>query len=396
MTTPAGDAGTLADNIAYFGRALRKAGLKVGPSAVQDAVRAVEATGFGRKEDFYWTLHALFVKRREDREVFDQAFRLFWRRRALMEKMMQMLMPVAPGRPEDAARNQVSRRVADAIMPRQREEEAPKRTETEIDMRLTLSDREVLQRKDFAQMSAAELDEAKRAIRELVMPADTIRTRRLKPSGRGHLIDLRATMRASMKAGGGIIGLKRRARAVKRPPVVAILDISGSMSEYSRIMLHFLHALSAVREVHSFLFGTRFTNVTRALRARDPDAALAACSAMVEDWSGGTRIASSLHVFNRYWSRRVLGQGATVLLVTDGLEREEGGQLAFEVDRLHRSCRRLVWLNPLLRFDGFEPRAAGIRAMLPHVDEFRTVHNLNAIADICRALAGETGRRRAA
>ncbi len=175
-----------------------------------------------------------------------------------------------------------------------------------------------------------------------------------------------------MKGGGDFIDLRFIGPKTKPPPIVALLDISGSMSQYSRVFLHFLHALTDARKrVSTFLFGTRLTNVTRALRERDPDDALASCSAAVPDWSGGTRIASSLRAFNKLWARRVLTQGAIVLLITDGLERDADDTLAFEIDRLHRSCRRLIWLNPLLRFEGFEARARGIKTMLPYVDEFR-------------------------
>jgi uncharacterized protein with von Willebrand factor type A (vWA) domain len=196
-----------------------------------------------------------------------------------------------------------------------------------------------------------------------------------------------------MKAGGAFIDLKYLGPKTKAPPVVALLDISGSMSQYTRVFLHFLHSLTDVRKhVSTFLFGTRLTNITRALKARDPDEALAACSASVTDWSGGTRIAASLHAFNKLWGRRVLGEGAIVLLITDGLEREGDETLAFEIDRLHRSCRRLIWLNPLLRFDRFEAKAKGIRTMLPHVDEFRAIHSLDSMAELARALSAASSR----
>jgi uncharacterized protein with von Willebrand factor type A (vWA) domain len=203
---------------------------------------------------------------------------------------------------------------------------------------------------------------------------------------------MRRTSRASMKAGGALIDLKYLGPKTKMPPVVALLDISGSMSEYTRLFLHFLHAVTDARKrVHTFLFGTRLTNVTRALKAKDPDEALAACSSSVLDWSGGTRIATSLHVFNKLWARRVLTQGAIVLLITDGLERDPDDRLAFEIVRLHRSCRRLLWLNPLLRFEGFEAKAKGVQTMLPHVDEFRPIHNLESMAELCRALSAKGG-----
>jgi hypothetical protein len=199
---------------------------------------------------------------------------------------------------------------------------------------------------------------------------------------------MRRTLRASLRTGGEIIDIRKLGRIEKPAPIVALLDISGSMSEYTRLFLHFLHAITDARKrVSVFLFGTRLTNVTRALRARDPDEALASCSSSVEDWAGGTRIATSLHSFNKLWGRRVLGQGAIVLLISDGLEREADDKLAFEMDRLHRSCRRLIWLNPLLRFGGFEAKAQGIKMMLPHVDEFRPVHNLSSIKGLIEALS---------
>jgi hypothetical protein len=269
----------------------------------------------------------------------------------------------------------------------------PEEREIELDMRLTVSDREVLQKKDFAQMSAAEIARAKAAIKRLVLSLDEVKTRRLSPHRRGHIIDMRRTLRSSMKAGGALIDLKYLGPRTRQPPIVALLDISGSMSQYTRLFLHFLHAVTDARKrVYSFLFGTRLTNVTRALKSKDPDEALAQCSASVVDWSGGTRIATSLCEFNKRWARRVLTQGAIVLLITDGLERDPDDRLEFEIDRLHRSSRRLIWLNPLLRFEGFEAKARGVRTILPYVDEFRPIHNLDSIAELCRALSAAGGR----
>lgn len=385
--------GRLAENVLYFARALRAAGIPVGPGAVMDALEALQAAGIGSKEDFYWTLHAVFVKRHEHSLLFEQAFRIFFRKRAYLEQMMAMLLPqvVAPSEP---APPPAAQRILDALFPEGGQELPEKERDIEVDARLTVSDREVLEKKDFAQMSAVEIAEAKQAIKQLVLPLDEVRTRRFAAARRGHVIDMRRTMRASLKAGGAIIDLKYLGPKTRQPPIVALLDISGSMSQYTRLFLHFLHAVTDARKrVSTFLFGTRLTNVTRALKERDPDEALAACSRDVRDWSGGTRIATSLHVFNKYWARRVLAQGAIVLLITDGLERDPGDRLGFEMDRLHRSCRRLIWLNPLLRFDGFEAKAAGIRAMLPHVDELRPIHNLNSMSDLCAALSADGAQR---
>ena len=392
---PAGEreeSGRLAQNIVYFARALRAAGIPVGPGAVLDALEAVKAAGVGTRDDFYWTLHAVFVKRHEHSVLFDQAFRIFFRRRGYLDQLMAMMLPQAPSmpRPPEAGATRIQEALFSGL-----DEKLKKQQEIELDTRMTVSDREVLQRKDFAQMTNAEIVAAKDAIKRLVLPLAEVRTRRLAPHPHGHLIDIRRTLRSSFKGGGDFIDLRFVGPKSRPPPVVALLDISGSMSQYSRIFLHFLHALTDTRKrVSTFLFGTRLTNVTRALRERDPDDALASCSAVVPDWSGGTRIASSLHAFNKLWARRVLTQGPVVLLITDGLERDADDNLAFEIDRLHRSCRRLVWLNPLLRFEGFEARARGIKTMLPYVDEFRPIHNLESIGALVASL--QPGRGAAA
>jgi uncharacterized protein with von Willebrand factor type A (vWA) domain len=378
----------LADNIVYFARALRAAGIPVGPGAVLDALAAVEAAGVGTRADFYWTLHAVFVKRHEHSVLFDQAFAVFFRKRDFFDKLMASLLPQPPNQ-EEAPQRPGAQRVQEALFSALRPLEREK-TEVEADARFTVSDREVLQAKDFAQMTAAEIAAAKVAIKRLVLSLDEIKTRRLAPHRHGHIVDMRRTLRASLKAGGAVIDLKYLGARSKAPPIVALLDISGSMSQYTRLFLHFLHAVTDARKrVHTFLFGTRLTNVTRALRQKDPDEALAACATSVADWSGGTRIATSLHAFNKEWARRVLTQGAIVLFITDGLERDGGDDLAFEIDRLHRSCRRLIWLNPLLRFAGFEAKAKGIRAMLPHVDELRPIHNLASMTDLVAALSAK-------
>ena len=374
--------GNIADNVVGFARALRAAGLPVGPGAVIDAMNALQVIDIGKRGDVYTTLEAIFVKRHEHALIFAQAFDLFFR---AAEEWKSMLDSVAL--PDHARKKPppAARRVQEAMsQPSMREEPQAQ----EQDLRLSVSDKEILQTKDFAQMSAAEIAEVTRAIARMKLPQAELETRRRQPDPRGLKLDMRRTLRGSLRTGGEIIDIKKLGRITKPAPIVALLDISGSMSEYTRLFLHFLHAITDARKrVSVFLFGTRLTNVTRALRARDPDEALASCSQSVVDWAGGTRIATSLHAFNKLWARRVLGQGAIVLLISDGLEREADSRLAFEMDRLHRSCRRLFWLNPLLRYGGFEPRAQGIKMMLPHVDEFRPVHNLSSIEGLIMALS---------
>jgi uncharacterized protein len=377
--------GRLAENILFFTRTLRSAGMPIGSGAVLDALMALQVAGIGTRTDFYWTLHAIFVKRHEHSILFDQAFRIFFREHGLIDKMIAAMRPETLSStlnlPESG-----TQRIQDALFSGMNE--GAKEKKADIDTRLTISDREILRKKDFAQMTMAEILVAKEAVARLTLSLELARTRRLIPNRHRHRIDVRRTLRASMKAGGAVIDLKYLGPREKEPSIVALLDISGSMSQYTRLFLHFLHAITDARKrVTTFLFGTRLTNVTRAIRERDPDEALAACGASVTDWAGGTRIASSLHAFNKHWARRVLGQGAMVLLITDGLERDGDDTLAFEMDRLHRSCRRLIWLNPLLRFEGFEARAKGIKAMLPFVDELRPIHNLESMVELVRALS---------
>ena len=393
--------GRLAANVMHFCRALRTAGLPVGPGQTLSALEAVEAVGVADRQVFYWALHAALVHRRDQREVFDQAFHIFWRNPDFLKRLMAMVLPPLSEAVEPE-REEVSRRVADAMARQRRpgadaapEERRPPKVE--IDARLTISEVEVLRSRDFEQMSAAEVAAAKALIARLRLPVRSIATRRFSVDPAGPRVDLRRTLRQSLRRGGATIDLARRRRRVRPPTLVALCDISGSMSRYSRMLLHFLHAVTNDRDrVHSFVFGTRLTNVTRCLRQRDVDVALQRVGETVIDWSGGTRIGTSLNAFNVWWSRRVLGQGAVVLLITDGLERDDDtAGLAREMERLHKSCRRLIWLNPLLRYDGYAPKSIGARAMMPHVDDFRPVHSLNSLDGLVEALGGRASPRAA-
>jgi len=384
--------GRLLENLMYFGRALRAAGLPVGPGKVLAAVEAVLAVGVADRSDFYWALHAVFVNRRDQRELFDQAFHVFWRNPQLLEKMMGLLLPEMRS-PDAPKGEEMSRRLAEALHPGQGEApDQPREKEIELDAAMTFSDREILQRMDFEQMSAEEIERAKQLIRRMTMPLMDVATRRFMPDPRGARADMRATLRAALRS-GGLIALKRKSRRTRPPPLVILCDISGSMSRYSRLFLHFMHAVTNDRDrVSVFVFGTRLTNITRQLRHRDVDVAMARVAEAIKDWSGGTRIGASLRDFNFKWARRVLGQNACVLLVSDGLDREAGEGLGEEMERLAKSCRELIWLNPLLRYDKFEARPAGVRAMLPHVDLFLPVHNLKSLVDLAHTLSGEGHR----
>ncbi len=387
----------LAQNITHFARALRKAGLPIGTGRVVDAIRAVQAAGFSEKQDFYWTLHACFVSRPEHRTVFAQVFRMYWRDPRYMEHMMAMMLPAIRGVQEDRKADAGEKRAAEALLDgverdQPETQDTGEETELEIDASQTASTEERVRSLDFEQMSTAEIAQAKRILARMTLPIKPIESRRGQASHVGQRIDRARTLRAAMRQGGELHEIARQKPRTRWPNLVVLCDISGSMSQYSRIILHFLHSVSNAKgagwaKVHAFTFGTRLTNITRHLHQRDVDAALAAAGAEAQDWEGGTRIGECLHAFNRDWSRRVMGQGAVVLLISDGLDRGEPQALGKEMERLHLSARRLIWLNPLLRWDGFAPKAQGVAAMLPHVDSFRAGHSISSLEDLAEVIS---------
>ncbi len=388
--------GRLAENVMHFARVLRSAGMPVGSDRVQTALAALQVAGLESKRDFHAVLSACLIDRIEHRELFDQAFVLFWRDPDLMGRMRALLLPkvnlkegATPPPPEN-------RRLGEALFPHQpnRPPDQPEQDQIEINAELTWNDRELLRQADFDTMTADEWRAAQRLLVQLKLVFEPLPTRRNQRATRPGVADWRATLAAMARQGGELGELRWRAPRTKPAPLVLLADISGSMSRYSRMLLHFAHALGhAESQVESFVFGTRLTRTTRLLKSRDPDIAVGQVVSAVADWSGGTRITTSLHEFNQRWARRVLNGRSTVLLITDGLEHGDTRQLAFEMERLHKSCRRLVWLNPLLRFDQFEPKAAGIKAMLPHVDRFLPAHNLHSLAELVAVLGQPAARR---
>jgi uncharacterized protein with von Willebrand factor type A (vWA) domain len=378
----------LADNIVHFARVLRSAGMPVGPDRVLAAIEAIEAVGLGRRDDVHAALSAVMLDRHEQQSLFDEAFAAFWRDPKLLEQMMAQLLPKITGR-GDRERPRRPNRLADALSPpRAADADKPaadKRDEIEFETTFTHSEQERLQRADFESMTAAEFELAKKLAEEVPLPFAPVRRRRHAASSRGR-IDLRATLLAMARQPQTVVPRFSQPRT-ELPTIVVLLDISGSMDRYARLMLHYVHGLTRrYLKVHTLTFGTRLTNITRALRHRDPDLALELAEAEVKDWKGGTRIASCLDEFNHLWARRLLGGNAALLLVTDGLDRDEDGDLSRAARQLRLFAHQIVWLNPLLRFDRFEPRAAGVRALLPNVDRFLPVHNLASLADLATAL----------
>ena len=374
-------------NVMHFARILRRAGVPVGPAEMLAAADALTRVDIGSRAQVRAALRAATIRRREHMELFDGAFALFWRDPNAARQAAAMAL-LEGGPPEQAKARPGSRRLAEAMAPPSARPLHAADEPPRIDAVMTASEREQLNAMDFESMSADQIRAAKQVLRRLALPLDERRTRRWRPNSAGPRIDLRATLRASLRAGGELLEFNRASRVVRPPPLVVLCDISGSMARYAQLLLHFIHAVANDRDrVSVFLFGTRLSNITRQLRHRDPEVAFEMVAQVVPDWSGGTRIGDSVADFNKHWARRVLGQGAVVLLVSDGLDRGEPDGLADAMDRLHRSARRLLWLNPLLRYAGFQPRSQGIRAMLPHVDEFRPVHNLNSLRDLVATLS---------
>jgi uncharacterized protein with von Willebrand factor type A (vWA) domain len=379
----------LAENLLLFCRMLRRAGLAIGPGSLLNAMRAVAITGIEREDDFRFALRAVLVHDPSESTIFEQAFHLCFRDPALLKRAASMLVPDPADGPEDATSSDLLRRLAGHI----ERHEAPGHgdPQPESDRSATWSSMEILACKDFEQMSELELIDAKRMLRENRYPARLQQARRYRASLTGQQFDLRRSMRRLLQHDGELLQLARQRRRLRPQTLVLLCDISGSMSRYSRVFLQYAHALaSRNRFVHVFVFGTRLTNITRWLRNSDVDVALRRLSFQVADWDGGTRIADSLHRFNREWGRRVLAGNASVVLLSDGFERDSNNLLEFEMQRLKRSCRELIWMNPMLRYEKFEAKASGIRAMLPHVDRFVPAHNLESITELGRLLA--TGR----
>ncbi len=371
--------GCFAENLLGFAHLLRGAGLPIGSAKVIDALRALNLIDIGKREDFYWSLASIFLGDKEHRLLFDEAFAAFWPDSSgdLLADIAAPFESNAEALPDQSIGNAA---IAHSGTGRARQLVIAHATE------FSYSAREALQKKDFAALSELELNEVKGLLERVTLRLEAKATRRWRASRKGARIDWRATVRASLN--GKAAEIKRRNPVKRAPPLVAICDISGSMDRYTSVFLHFLHGLYGNHHrVHAFLFGTRLSNVTRQLARRDVDFALGEISRAVNDWSGGTRIGASLHAFNRDWLRRVLGRDAVVLLVTDGLDRDDGDVLQREAERLHKSCARLIWLNPLLRYEQFAPKASGIRALLPHVDDFLPMHNVDSFLQLSTLLS---------
>jgi uncharacterized protein with von Willebrand factor type A (vWA) domain len=376
--------GQFLHNLLLFGRVLRGLGLDINPGRMMDLVSALDHIEIGRKSDFYYAARTLLVHEQEDLQLFDETFQLFWRKPAESWDVPWQGFP------------QRRRRSGPMVTHPPLEEAAPdpdgagstsSQEMTVIEVTRTYSDRELLRHKNFAEMSAEESEAIKQMMSHLLWKMSERRTRRKRP-GKGHLIDLRRTLRRSLRSEGEIFSWSYREPKLKPRPLVVIADISGSMERYTRLLLHFIYGMKSAlnQPVEAFLFSTRLTRITRPLQARDLDLALKNVGLLVNDWAGGTRIGESLKTFNFEWGRRVLGRGAVALIISDGWDRGDVDLLEHEMARLKRNCHQLIWLNPLLGAPDYEPLTRGIQAALPHIDHFLPVHNLASLEDLAKKL----------
>jgi uncharacterized protein with von Willebrand factor type A (vWA) domain len=382
--------GQFLHNLLLFGRVLRRLGLDVNPGRMMDLVSALDHIEIGRKADFFHAARTLLVHEREDLPLFDEAFELFWRKPSEswevawqgLAKRRRPTGPIVTHPPLKEAALQTNDPASTSTEPL-----------TVVEITRTYSDRELLRHKNFAEMNAEESEAVKQMMSHLLWKISERRTRRKRP-GNGTLIDLRRTLRRSLRSEGEIFSWSYREPKLKPRPLVVIADISGSMERYTRLLLHFIYGVKAAlsQPVEAFVFSTRLTRITRPLQARDLDLALKDVGELVHDWAGGTRIGESLKAFNFSWGRRVLGRGAVVLIISDGWDRGDVDLLGREMARLKRNCHRLIWLNPLLGAPDYEPLTRGIQAALPNIDNFLPVHNLASLEDLANRLADLNGR----
>jgi uncharacterized protein with von Willebrand factor type A (vWA) domain len=381
--------GKLLHNLLLFGRVCKALEMDVTPNRMMEVTHALEYVHLGHKQDVYHTMRALIVTHKRDIERFDEAFDLFWRRPAEGWTTLNL---------QSLGEERLQRKTQ--FLPPLESDQSDNNNAAEVDPSLiaivpTFSQQETLRHKDFAEMSGEELDQAQKFMAKLPTSLGLRKTRRFK-SGNGRQIDLRKTIRQNTRNIGEIIVLPTRTRKLKPRPVILICDISGSMERYTRVLLHFMHTLSSsMFQVESFVFSTKLTRITHPIRQKSVDIALRDIGLLVKEWGGGTKTGEALRIFNYFWSRRVLGRGAVVMLITDGWDRGDTETLRKEVARLRRSCHRLIWLNPLLGAPEYEPLTRGAQVMLPFVDDFLPVHNLASLEMIVNELQKLNWRRSA-
>ena len=390
MINPDASNTSFTDHVIAFGRALRRLGFRIGPSHITTALEAVQAVGVTRKDDVKAALKSCFVQRKEERELFDQAFHLFWKAPSQVPDVMKWLLQTThiPNSVESKGYNRVQEALTEKPPSERPEPEEQPEAHIEIDQIVTYSASERLRKKDFDAFSNEEIAAAKRYMQKLTWPVPPYPVRRFSQSSKGQRLNLRQTTRRALQNHGEFIELRKKGPLYRMRPLVLLCDISGSMERYARMLLHFMYAVVQHQQrVESFVFGTRLTRITHHLQKKDIDDALDTVSKHVFDWSGGTKIGESIKAFNYTWLRRVLKSTSIVMIISDGWDRGDTGILHREIGRLSRSCHRLIWLNPLMGFEGYEPLTQGMQAALPFVDDLLPVHNLHSLEQLGDVIA---------
>jgi len=385
-----GDArsGKFADNIAGFGRALRRAGLRVDSARIALAQEAAQLVGVDDKSDLGAAMEAVLVSREQERTVFRELFDAYFRDPEIAHKLLAQMLPTAQGKAEPSKRRP---RVSEALAPQKRFGDAPRPPdrEVEFDAAMTASELARLKHADFNALSASEFHLVERLARDIALPVPDVEVRRMRPGMRGPQLHWARSLRHAAHTGGELLVLRRMQRRREPLPLLVLVDVSGSMERYARLLLAFLHAATrAHRRRDVFAFGTHLTDLTPAFRIADTDAMLAAASAAIDDFAGGTRLGESLATLRQKHARRLVGRRTLVLVISDGLDTGEPEDLARELDWLTHRCRRLLWLNPLLRFEGYAPLARGAAVLHRHAHAMLAVHNLARLQDLAGSLAG--------
>ena len=390
----------LHDAIASFGRFVRQAGCELGTGEIMNAVRATSYIDITNREDFKSALRATFITSHKFIPVFDQLFDLYWRNPDRLENVSDILRRLYESRLAQAElesmkqqAEQMKQRHLDSFKPREEGEGKQESEDKTFDL-FVYSPEEILREKRFDAYTEDELKEAKEFLNRWRWEFGEKRLRRLKPGRKRHRLNLRGTIRKNIFPTQDFVELAWRKQKWKPRPLIILCDISGSMETYTRILMHFIFTLHAINpRLEAFTFGTRLNRITHTLRHKDVDDTMDLLTVSIKDWSGGTRIGETLETFNLLWARRVLGGGAVVLIISDGWDTGNVEKLKNEIDRLHRSCHRLIWLNPNLGYDDFQPLTRGVQTLLPYTDIFLPIHNLNSLVDLGKVLATLNNRR---
>ena len=369
----------LLENILRFIRLLRNSGIKIGNQSSIDSLNSIKILEIGNRNEFYWALHSNLIYRNEDKEIFDQCFHLFWQNPKILQQMFNILLPQIGTQKAPTTSKKQLKRISDNIQKQNKDAQKEKKEEIIFDSKMSWSNKSALNTKDFEMMSLKEIKQAEKEIKKFLIKSKTQISRRWKKNDQSSKISTKYTIKKSVK-NNGIIHLAFKDRIKKFKPLVILIDISGSMESYSRIMLFLSHMLiQQHKNVEIFTFGTKLTRITKFLKNKDVDDSLDRVGKFVNDWAAGTKITSSIKDFNFNWSRRILTQNQTLLLITDGLERDDSQNLDFEINRLSLFTNNIIWLNPLLRYEKFEPKVNSIKTILRHVDKHVPIHNINSI-----------------